>query len=212
MSWTLLQLRTEAQRLLNDTDGNYYPTAQLSRWANDGERDIAAKSLCLESVGSATTTTSQRLLTTPLPNHIDILHIEYTPTTGKSQSLFPISPLKLGHNDTTYPYPQYWFKWGLSIGIDPIPDQTYNLLLYLATLPTIETSEDTDTPQIPLETQSLIPLYIQYRALIKDRKFGESGKIYKRYISFVQAARVVFIQKYSEMISQTKLQDSIVAR
>jgi hypothetical protein len=53
--------------------------------------------------------------------------------------LSKIDPLKVGHyplEPSSY-VPKYWFEFGQTIGIEPLPDATYNLRLYVADAPKI---------------------------------------------------------------------------
>jgi hypothetical protein len=52
--------------------------------------------------------------------------------------LTKISPLQVGHYPINGTSPQYWYEFGTTIGIDPLPDNVYDLHLYVADIPKIQ--------------------------------------------------------------------------
>jgi len=64
-----------------------------------------------------------------------VFHVEYIPSSGRKITLKKIDPLKTGHYPLNGTAPQYWYEFGSTIGIEPIPDATYNLRLYVADIP-----------------------------------------------------------------------------
>lgn len=111
-------------------------------------------------------------------------------------SLVKISPLQIGHVPVNSTTPQYWFKWGNKVGIHPIPDATYNLSVYAATLPETKMTSAL-YPEIQDEFVPLIIQYAYYMGLLKKRLFSQAAHVYMDYIEKCQALRMRVIEKYA---------------
>jgi len=209
MAWPdLADIRLRVRDQLNEDTASFYTDNQIDRWINDGERDIAIKGLCLESIQSLTTVASTRTVTVSC---IKPLHVEYKPGSGTRLGLIKINPLQLGRLDISVSTPQYWFQWGNKIGIEPKPGTTtYNLDVYTAIGPTVLLSGTTDEPQIPAEFQHLIVDYAVYRGLIRARKFSGASIIYSDYIKTLQEIRMGVITKYNNIQDDLKIPDIVV--
>jgi hypothetical protein len=201
----LADLRYRVRDLLNESGTSFITDAMLNRWLNDGERDVAIKSLCYEREYAITTTANTRSVSVTC---VKTLGVEYIPSTGSRVGLGKITPRMVGHLELTGTTPQYWFPWGDKICIEPIPQTTYNLA-YVAILPTAEMSADTDEPEIP---ESFIPWIIQYayiRGLIRDKKYATAAKAYKRYMEEMQYARNNIIKKYADVRHDFEIPNSV---
>jgi hypothetical protein len=130
-------METRIRTYLNEVSANFYTQAEIWRWLSIGAKDIAQKTLCVRRIIDATTTTSTRAVNT---SAYKVMHVEYIPSSGREQSLEKIDPLKLGHYKSNGTVPQYWYEYGNTIGIEPIPDATYNLRLYVADSPKMQHS------------------------------------------------------------------------
>lgn len=203
----LSNLRDNVRTIINEATAAFWTDAELNRLINDGERDVAIKSLCLENIDTATTTASTRLV--QFSGH-KILHVEYTDATYPL-GLIRIRPNQLGRIPYNGATPQFYFQWGNQVIIDPIPATTYNLNLYIADYPEYEMSSDTDEPQVPKRFHELIILHAVYRALMKDRKFATAGAIYQAYSSELQLARAQVIERYPDLKDDYKIPDRVVA-
>lgn len=202
----LSNIRSNVRTMLNETTAAFWTDEELNRLINDGERDIAIKSLCLENIDSVTTTASTRLVA--FAGH-KILRVEYTNATTPL-GLIRIKPNQLGRIPYNGITPQFYFQWGNKVVIDPMPTTTYNLNLYIADYPAYEMVDDTDEPQIPKRFNELIILYAVYRALMKDRKFASAGAIYQTYINELQLARSQVIERYPDLKDDYKIPDRVV--
>jgi len=201
MAWPdLSDMRTRVRDLVKESTAGFYTDAEINRWSNDGERDVAIKSLCIQSINVKATVANTRTISTP---YNKVLYVEYVPGSGTPIGLIKISPLHLGHVPKTSITPQYWFPWGKKIGIEPMPTAAYNLNVYASTLPTIEMSEDTDEPQIPKALMPLIVRFAFYRALLKAGLFKKSASVYSDYITGVQIARNNIVRQYRDRFEDT---------
>jgi hypothetical protein len=128
-------LETRVRTYLNEVVADFYTQAEIWRWLSVAAKDIAQKTTCVRRILDAQTAASTR--TVPF-NAYKVFHVEYLPTTGRSVMLTKISPLQVGHYPFNGTYPQYWYQFGSIIGIDPLPDTTYFLRLYVADIPKIQ--------------------------------------------------------------------------
>ena len=151
----LTDLISRVRDRLNEATASFYSDAQITRWLNSGENDVATKSLCYESIQSKSTSNGAR---TVAVTAIKVHHVEYVPT-GTNLGLIKINPLQLGHLPTDGVTPQYWFQWGQVIGIEPKPTATYTLNVYTSIFPTVALAAGTSEPAISPE---FIPLMIDF--------------------------------------------------
>ena len=138
--WPLLDssdLETRVRTYLNEATASFFTQAEIWRWLSLGAKDIAQKTLCVRRILDSVTATSTRNVTT---SAYKVLHVEYIPSSGRSQMLIKIDPLRLGHYPVNGTTPQYWYEFGSTIGIEPLPDAVYNLRLYVADLPKMQHS------------------------------------------------------------------------
>ncbi len=165
--FSLSTMITRIRSLLAEISVSFWSNAQITSYINEAIRDIAKQTGCIQHIDSATTTTSTHLVAfTGLKCHA----VEYIPTSGTRKSLIKISPLEVGHNTFDGVTPQFWFEDGSNVGIDPIPDTTYNLSLYISDYPTADLSVNTEIPCIPPAFRSLITPYAVALAFSQDRK------------------------------------------
>lgn len=205
MSWPdFTDLQTRVRDLLNESSAGFYTDDQIKRWLNDGERDVAIKGLCIESVNSLTTAASTRTVATP---YNKVLYVEYATT---NVGLVKINQTMLGRLDVSGIVPQFWFPWGKYIGIEPIPTAAYSLNVYASMLPSIEMSDTTDEPQIPKSFMPLIVRYAFYRGLLKAGLFSKSAQVYSAYIYGLQEARDNIMRKWRNLIADTKVPEVTV--
>ncbi len=134
-------LEARVRTYLNEVTASFYTQAEIYRWLSVAAKDIAQKTLCVRRILDAHTTASTRNVTT---NCYKVLHVEYVPSSGRPQMLLKIDPLRVGHYPGvtvgTEGTPLYWYEFGSAIGIDPLPAATYDLRLYVADLPKMQTA------------------------------------------------------------------------
>lgn len=184
MAWPdLVDIRTNVRYLINESTASRWTDAELNRWINDAERDIAIKANCYEAIESVTTTASSRLV--PFTGN-KVMYIEYIPVSGTIIGLQAISPKSMGHVSTTANTPQFWFQWGGNIVLEPIPDAAYTLNVYTCKSPDYEMYDSTDEPMIPVEFHNLIILYVMSQAYFKVGKYSMSGNLYIQYVAELQ--------------------------
>lgn len=117
---------------LNEATADFFTDADIWRWLSVGVKEIAQNSLCVRRILDAVTVNATRNVAV---NAYKVLHVEYIPSSGRERMLTEIDPLRAGHYPLSGTAPQYWYEFGGSIGIDPVPDAAYNLRVYVADLP-----------------------------------------------------------------------------
>ena len=195
--------------LLDESSAGFFTDAQIVRWINDGERDVAIKGLCIESIKSVATVANTRTVAAP---YNKVMAVECVPSSGDPRFLAKVTPRHFGHGFDSGTEPQAWSQWGNEICIEPIPTAAYNLNIYASILPTCEMSESTDEPQVPAAFVPLIAQYAFIRGLYKDRLYGVASGEYKSYITSLQVVRDIIIEKYAEMLDSERFPDSVVAK
>lgn len=126
---------TRIRTYVNETTAGFFTDAELYRNLSIAAKEIAQKSGCIKRILDAQTTSGTRTVTT---NVYNVEFVEYIPSDGSRPFMLgEIDPLKCGHFPLDGTYPQYWYKFGDTIGIEPIPDGTYNLRLYCSDIPKV---------------------------------------------------------------------------
>ena len=200
LSDLLLRLRS----LLDEQSTRLYSDAQLTRWLNEGEFDLAAKSLCMEDITTVTTTADTRAVSLYCAKILAVVYVG-SDVVGVTK----IVPRYLGHLTLSGLTPQYWFQWGYQLGIEPIPNDSYSLNVYVAKLPDVKMSDTTDEPEVPKEFQHLVVRYAFYKALMRDRLFGQAGTVYQQYINDMTKIRMDVLNKYAAVRRDLTLPDYI---
>ena len=213
-----------------------FPDDMIVRALNDAQMDIAVKGLCIEAAVEYTTVANSRLISTqstilttddgiilttdggaPLSTAdsaevVKVLGVEYVPTTGTRRGLLPITPMQLGHIPTKSVEPEFFFRWGRYVGIEPKPTTNYELVIYVAQSPFNKLITPTDIPEIPA---AYIPFMIDYavsRCLIRMRKFQTGFMVYNEYVGRVKRLRRTITAKYAGKAEDTLIPDLVVSQ
>lgn len=202
----LSDLRQRVRDLLNESGVLFISNAILNRWINEGERDVAIKSLCYESEVSLTTAANVR---TASGTFINVFSVEYVASSTSRLGLGKITPRMVGHLSLTGITPQYWFPWGSKACIEPIPQAAYSLIAYCAIAPTSEMANDTDEPQIPADFIPWIVQFAYIRGLIRDKKYASAAMAYQMYMNAMMIARNNMMRKYADTRSDFEIPDII---
>jgi len=202
--YTFQNMRTRVRDLLNEATASFWSDALINRLLNDGERDIATKALCLQHIDSGSTTNGTRTVSTTGYRPI---YVEYS-----NLGLPLILPNQTGRRSGTGTAPQKWFESGSNIGIEPLPDTTYPLNIYVADYPSSEMSANPDIPQIPAQFRPLIVLYAFGNAIKKEYRIQQASYILKMYeneltftksdIDFIPDGRSISTDKDVRMVEK----------
>lgn len=188
----LSDLRTRVLTITNeDSNSSIFTSAVLNRFLNDAERDIAAKTGCLEHIDSLATKASTRGVQF---SGFKVKNLEYIPTTGTRVGLPKITLKHFGRLPLTGTTPQYWTQWGGFVLIEPIPTTVYTLYATISDYPLIEMSSDTDEPSIPAVYHEDMVWYAVSRCYMRKGRREQGAYAYNRYIESIQLKK--FIRTY----------------
>lgn len=180
----LSDLRTRVLTITNEAStSSIFTSTVLNRFINDAERDIAAKTGCLEHIDSLTTTASTRSV--PFSGY-KVKNLEYIPVSGTRIGLPKITLKHFGRLPLTGATPQYWTQWGGFVLIEPIPTTVYTLYATISDYPLIEMSSDTDEPTIPATYHEDLIWYAVSRCYMRKGRREQAAYAYNRYIEDIQ--------------------------
>ena len=180
----LSDLRTRVLTITNEAStSSIFTSTVLNRFINDAERDIAAKTGCLEHIGSLTTTASTRSV--PFSGY-KVKNLEYIPVSGTRIGLPKITLKHFGRLPLSGATPQYWTQWGGFVLIEPIPASAYTLYATISDYPLIEMSSDTDEPTIPATYYEDLIWYAVSRCYMRKGRREQAAYAYNRYIEAIQ--------------------------
>jgi hypothetical protein len=203
---TLLELKTNSRAALDEATAALFTDVDILGWINEAERDIAAKTGCLEAVVTTLKTTNGSRLVAFTGNLVN--DVEYA-----GGSLVHITPSRMGRiplrGITT---PQYWFQWGSYIVIEPKPDAAYDLVVYVSQSPSTEMSTNAHVPEIPLEFQEAIVPYVTMMGKLKAKKYADAAAKYGEYIIILQSLVDTYMRRIPAGLMDIRLPDATVVR
>jgi hypothetical protein len=180
----LSDLRTRVLTITNEAStSSIFTSTVLNRFINDAERDIAAKTGCLEHIDTLTTTASTRSV--PFSGY-KVKNLEYIPVSGTRIGLPKITLKHFGRLPLSGATPQYWTQWGGVVLIEPIPASAYTLYATISDYPLIEMSSDTDEPTIPATYYEDLIWYAVSRCYMRKGRREQAAYAYNRYIEAIQ--------------------------
>jgi len=192
-------LKTRVLTITNEVStSSIFSSAVLGRFLNDAERDIAAKTGCLEHIDSLTTKASTRYV--PFSGY-KVKNVEYIPDSGTRVGLPKITLKHFGRLPLTGTTPQYWTQWGGLILIEPIPTTTYTLYATISDYPLNEMSADADEPSIPSVYHEDMVWYAVSRCYMRKGRREQGAFAYNRYIESIQLKK--FTRIYPKQDSRT---------
>ena len=187
----LSDLRTRVLTITNEAStSSIFTSTVLNRFINDAERDIAAKTGCLEHIDTLTTTASTRSV--PFSGY-KVKNLEYIPVSGTRIGLPKITLKHFGRLPLSGATPQYWTQWGGFVLIEPIPAAVYTLYATISDYPLVEMSSDTDEPSIPSTYHEDLIWYAVSRCYMRKGRREQAAYAYNRYIEDIQ------IKKFTRM-------------
>jgi hypothetical protein len=212
MTWPAFSnLKSRVRTVLNESTAGFWTDAEIARLLNDGERDIAIKTCCLQNVDSLTTALYASMYRKVQFSGHKVLYMEYVDATTP-KGMQKIRPQQMGHLPFSGSAPQYWFQWGQYIIVDPLPAASYTMNAYIADYPQYEMYADADVPQVPYEFQEDIVNYAVYMAMMKDRKWGQAAAVYQSYIGSLQVKRMKYVTIYPESRQEKIVPETIEYR
>jgi len=196
---TLGTIRNMVRSELNEITYLSISNDEISGLVNDGIKDISVKALCYESlITKSNIPKSARLISLAGDNIININSVSYA---GKTEiGMECVIPQKLGHIPINGYTPQFWFKWGNYLIIEPLPDvATYSVYIFASCYPTSVILNDGDfIPNLPVEFHECVYLYTLTYSCFKLKRWQEGGEFYNRYVESVQMKKFEYVMKATD--------------
>lgn len=212
MSATLSDILADVRSRLDETTVRFWLDSELTRWINEGLRDISRRAEVLLSYNT-NIPALPNCAKYVLPNDVLRVHrVEFIPS-GSNQSTYTLQASTYQEMDNVWgirqsvqrSYPSYYVLWGVAgpIGITmqlyPVPSQAGTINLYYYRLPKTLVAT-TDVAEIPEGWQDLVALYCEYLAMRKDRdpRWQESKQLYEEsLIAMINVTRQLHDQARS---------------
>jgi hypothetical protein len=184
----------------NEPSSGCISDTELFAAINDGYKDVAIKTGCIENILSPVTITG-------------VHRIRYTGTCVTDvqySTLGTISSDTIGHSPLDGTAPQYWFQWGNEIIIDPVPDTTYSLSVFVDGLPSSQiTSDSSALTDLPLEFRICVFYFACYVLAMKLKRWALVGTFYNRYIRSLQQSKAEYIKNSPDKKAEQDVPSSV---
>ncbi len=156
-----------ARQNYNAVGDTFFSDAELYRHIFQAEMELAVKAGCIKSVYTTTTVASTQEYSRPA-NAIVLKRITYNgvklaPITMREDDAITLS----NQTTTTTGTPAYYFEWGESVFLRPVPDDALTLKIWSLDKP--QTVSATSVLQVPDRYHYAIADYLTWRIALKDR-------------------------------------------
>lgn len=184
-------LTTRIRYYLNESTASFWSDAEILAWINDGQRDIVARTHCLEGKENETIITGTYEYAIG-SSYITVEGVTFTTSTSTSS----LKKGSIEHMGDTMDVgqPAYYFTWDNNLVVYPVPDSGVSgttLTIYYIEMPTDLTS-GTSTIVVPKQFDRALLLYAVSQALFKDEKFAKAGRFMAEYLAELDRYRLDF--------------------
>lgn len=193
MARTLAQLRSDVRSRLDESTATFWSDAELTRWVNEGQNDIARRAECLRATDDIAVTAGTQTYDGPT-DLVRATAMEWHPST--SSAIHPLTYRDKHSADSLWGTtqgtmdgtPMIWTSWGapptLTIQVYPTPIEDGELKLFYYKLPT-ELTTDTDNVGVPTGWEDLVTEYATMHALRKDGdpRWQEAFQLYTDHLN-----------------------------
>lgn len=204
---TLTELTADVVSHLDEPVGStrYWTAAELTRWINEGIRDVARRAEVCPTLDTSTAVVAGTgTYNAPSVNMVRIFRIEYVPT-GSVQR-YPLKPSTVNEMDmiwgvqqtATRSYPMYFCLIGypsastsLTIQLYPVPATAGTLRVFYYAIPAALVN-GSDNCLLPTGWEDLVVLYAEQNCLRKGKD--------PRW----QEAKALYESRLDEMITKTR--------
>lgn len=201
MSYILSDLITRVQQRVGDTG---FSTSEIANYINDTIRDVyneytlpfmETSQAYTVTIGASDITNGSGLPT----NFVQAINLTYTSASG--ENIIPyieyreLDNLYPDADDTTaHPagYPEYWYKYGTTIRVYPVPSTAYAVTLKYMKEPTA-LSSGSDVPEVPTEFEEILVVGAAYRVLQVKDYYDQAAILQNKYDELLQK----LVKKYS---------------
>jgi hypothetical protein len=175
---TVLELVTEVRDIIDEPTAAQWSDAQLKKWIDEGNRDIARLSHHYKSTDILTLTMDVSEYTLPA-DILAIEHVYYDDLAGTKMPLVArhyeqMDGIWGGRQDWGGLWPSYFTTWGhqptLKLIIWPVPQVTGHLahLLMSITPAPMQSLSDSSQVEVPGAWYDMLADYCSYKALLRD--------------------------------------------
>jgi len=194
MGLTVQEIFTRVHRTFGDEAQAQLTQADIIRWINDAQREIAVNNNALQVKTTANSVAQQQSYS--LPAGILRLHsVRYNGIAMESRTLEQMDEL-LGTMDQTvaqgYPTgtPQYYYVWAGQINLYPAPDTAIanGLTIYYTREPAV-VANLSDTPELPDQYHNRIVEYCLARAYELDENLFAASMAEQKFSAGVAALK-----------------------
>lgn len=200
---TRKRLREDLKEIIFSTsdretvDEGFVLVADLNQWIDDAVADICIRSLCDRDIDSDSTTNAQRFLSY---TGIKMMHVTYN-----ALGIPQIKEEQIGWEQTGETTPHQWFDENSRIGIEPLPDGSYALTMYVADqAPAM--SSDYEIPLILPQFREIILFYCLTRWLLKTPFAAMAMQFFNVYLQELRDAMAfTFIDESIEALDETEI-------
>jgi hypothetical protein len=206
--FTRKRIREDFREVLNAPgdspilDVGFFTTAEINQWIIDAVVDLAVRGQCDQDTDSVSTTNAVR--TFAFSGHT-VSYVEYS-----ALGIPQISETQLGHDVTGGTAPRGWYMVGSGlVGIEPLPDASYTLTLYVADNGGTAMTADYDIPLIPPAFRQLIFLNLLVCGLMKLQQGQTAFIFYNLYIQEIAETMSICQAQNVESFEDKKMPDYI---
>jgi hypothetical protein len=163
------EINTYVRQAYNATSDSFFSDTEIYSYIYDAEMQLAREAKCIRTVYSTTTVASQQEYIRP-SRAIAIKRITYD-----GSKLLKISDkiddlYTLNQQDTTATgTPMYYWEWGTTLYLRPVPDSALTLNIYTYDQP--DTVTNTSTLDVPSRYHTDIANFVLWRMALKDKNF-----------------------------------------
>lgn len=198
---TQAEILAEVRARIDEATAHQWQDEELRGWINEGMRDVARRTECLQQTDTVAATVGLHEYT--LPSDIVRIHgVEWRPTA--SGGVYPMNYVDQ-HNikdlwsttrEDDQGTPSAWALWGsspaLKLQVYPTPAEAGNFTVYSYQMPAnlaVDGSAGGSTVTIPTGWEDMIADYAEMRALRKDgdQRWQEAKQLYDERLVDLQA-------------------------
>lgn len=164
---TPVQILDFARSQYNAVGDSFFSDSELYTHLYQAEMELAMKSGCIKNVYTASTVASTQEYSRPT-NAITLRRISYAGVKLQPITMREDDAITMMNQATTQTgTPAYYFEWGASIFLRPVPDAVGTLKIYSCDKP--QTVSSTSTLDVPDRYHPLLADYLVYRMALKDK-------------------------------------------
>lgn len=184
---TPTEVVTLARQRYNATSDDFFSDDELYTYLYMAQKELAEETLCIRNVYSTTTVASQQEYQKPT------LCLSIKRITYNGQKILKIldredDALTLFAQDTTATgTPQYYWEWGTSIELRPVPDDTLTLKIYCYDLPGAVSS--TSSLDVPARYHAFLADFLNWQMAAKDKNLPVAEHYQAQWQKRVQDAK-----------------------